>query len=123
MSADPTIIGKYTQDGVLVTYQDDVLKASNPNALDAGEIDSFFRYEADALAMLTERASILGTVGGAHEAIEVTDQLGVGTTIGVTPIVPSWTIVDETRLLSQIVRTRAVSFDMTIDRYSLEVIQ
>lgn len=123
MSADPSLVAKYTQDGVTLTYQNDALKAAQPNALDGGEIETWFRYESDVQAQLDERASLQSTVGGVHEAVEVTEQLGVGTAIPVVPNVPCWTVVDTKRDLNQLVRTVGTSFDMTIDRYSLELLQ
>jgi hypothetical protein len=121
MSADPLDIAKYTNDGVTVTFQDLALKATHPHAKDLGEINTFFRYEADAQAMLNERSALQAQVGVLHETIEVDEALGVGSALPITPQVPTFRVVDETRGLDALARTMAVSFDMTVDRYSLEV--
>lgn len=123
MTADPATIAKYTRDGVLLVVQNDALKAQNPNALDGGEIISFFRYEADAQVLLNERADILGRVNGLHDAVEVTAELGIGTRIPVVPVVPSIRLIDEKRDIDVTARTRASAYDMNTDRYSLEMIQ
>ncbi len=123
MSADPAIIAKYTRDGITLTFQDDLLKAANPNAVDGGEIPTYFRYQADCQAMLDERAAILSAVGGPHEAVEVSQELGVGTRIPVTPIVPSFRAIDATRSLDDTLRVRATSFDGAKDKYSVEMVK
>ena len=122
MAANPTDIAKYTQDGVALIYEDDVLKAAQPAAIDAGEIETFFRYRADALVLLNERATLLAGVGQLHEAIEVDEVLGIGTTTAVYPVVPSFQVIDDSRSINVVARTRSVSFDMTIDRYSVELV-
>lgn len=123
MPATPDAIARYTQDGITLTYKDAVLKAAEPTATDGGEIPTFFRYRADAQVCLDQRAALLGGDGKAHEAVEVEETLGIGTAIPVTPVVPSFRLVDESRGLDFNGRTRSVSFDMTIDRYSIEVVQ
>jgi hypothetical protein len=122
MPATPADIARYTQDGVAITYKDTVLKAAQPNAIDAGEIPTLFRYEADGLAMLNERASLQSGVGKFHEAVEVDEVLGIGSIVSVTPITPSFRAIDETRDIDVIARTRSTSFDGTIDRYSVELV-
>lgn len=122
MPATLANIARYTQDGVALTYRDDALKAAQPGALDAGEIPTFCRYRADALALLNERATLQATVGGFHEAIEVDETLGIGTTVPVAPSVPSFRAVDDRRGVNTIGRTRSASFDMGVDRYSVELV-
>lgn len=121
MAATPADIGKYTNDGETVTYQDLALKAANPNARDLGEIVTFFRFTADTQAMLTEKQNILARVGVLHETIEVDEALGVGSAVAVTPQVPTFRLVDETRDLDSLAVCGAVALDMTTDRYSLEM--
>jgi hypothetical protein len=122
MSALPSDIARYTQDGVSLTYKDQALKDSQPNATDAGEIPTFFRYRADALVKVNERGALLGGVGRLHEAVEVDESLGIGTKIPVVPFTPTMRVIDENRDLDRNGRTRSVSFDMTIDKYSVELV-
>lgn len=122
MPAAPNDIARYTQDGVALTFKDQDLKNRQPNATDAGEIPTFFRYRADAQVKLTERGALLGGLGRLHEAVELDEVLGVGTKIPVAPVVPSFRLVDDDRDLDRNGRTRSISFDTTTDRYSLELV-
>lgn len=121
MPATVEDIARYTNDGVALTFRNDVLKAAQPNATDAGEIPTFFRYEADALFCLNERAALQSEIGAFHEAVEVDEVLGIGTTLGVVPVVPSFRAIDPPRDLDGVGRTASISFDMTVDRYSVEL--
>jgi hypothetical protein len=123
MPADPADIARYTQDGVALTFKDQALKDAQPNATDAGEIATFFRYRADAQIKLNERGSLLSGYGKMHEAVEIAEVLGIGTTISVVPVIPSFRIIDDERELNKVGRTRSVSFDMTTDRYSVEIVE
>lgn len=122
MPATPLDIAKYTVDGQTATYVDSVLKTNNPQARDLGEINTFFRYIADVQAMLTEKQTNLANPNPLHETIEVGEALGIGNDVPVTPTVPTFTIVDDSRSINQLGRTLAVAFDTGTDRYSVEVV-
>lgn len=122
MVATPEAIAKYTEDGQLLIANDVDLLAAHPDAKDAGDINTMFRFVADGQAMLDLRAAMLKKVGALHEMVEVTDELGVGTTIPVAPQVPTFTVIDASRDLKGLGRVRAVAIDFTIDRYSIELV-
>lgn len=127
MPALPADIARYTSDGIVVSTDKatgDAIKATHADARDLGtsEIEMFFDDPADASVLLNERFAYLSQVGPVHEGIEVEDNLGLGTTIAITPAVPKFRIVDESRLLDTEARVRAFARDMTTDRYSVEVL-
>lgn len=122
MPATPANIARYTQDGVALTFKDQALKDQQPTATDAGEIPTFFRYRDHAQIKLNERAALLGGRGRPHEGVELDEFLGIGTTLPVVPAVPCFRLIDETRSINQVCRTRSTSFDMTTDRYSVELV-
>ncbi len=122
MPADPKLIARYTQDGVALTYKNQALKDAQPTAADAGEIPTFFRYRAHGQVKLDERAALLGKVGAFHEAVEIDEFLGIGTAISVVPSAPCFRLIDAERNIDGIGRTRSVSFDMSVDRYSVELV-
>lgn len=122
MPASPADIAKYTQDGELLTYEDAALKAAHPIAKDQGEISTYIRYSSDAALLLAERGVLQGGVGKLHEAVEVDQSLGIGTDIPITPQVPTFTAIDDTRDLNAPARLRAVVQDFETERYSVELI-
>lgn len=123
MSADPADIAKFTSDGVVVSATDTALRDAHPDAQEADEIEMFYDAAADAATMLAERFGLRSKVAAVHEAVEVEEGLGLGSTVALAPTVPCFAIVDESRQLAKTVRTRAYVFDAGTDRYSVEVIE
>lgn len=123
MTALPADISKYTKDGVVVTLADETVRDAHPDAVDQREteIEMFYANAADAQAMLQERFDILSKVNAITEAIEIDEGLELGTTIPLTPSVPCFTIVDETRGIETVVRARAFAYDTGQERFSIEV--
>jgi len=127
MSALPADVARYTSDGVVVSTDKaigDAIKAAHSDAQDlgTGEIEMFFDDPADAAVLLNERFAYLSQIGPIHEGIEVEENLGLGSAISITPSVPKFRIVDESRLIDTEARVRAFARDMTTDRYSVEVL-
>ena len=125
MSADPARIAKFSNDGIVISRVDDAIKAKYPNAEDFGtsEIEMFFRNQADADAMLDEKWNALKVANRVHEGVEITQDLGLGTTIQLSPVVPRLQTIDESRGIDASLAVRAFVQDMTTDRYSIELLQ
>lgn len=124
MPALPSDIAKYTSDGVLITLQDEAIKTADPNASNTGDndIDMFFDDPADAQVVAEELFSFLSLVGRPHEAVEIEDSLGLGSTVPIFPLAPRASIRDDTRQIDTVAIIRAYSFDMDSDAYALELI-
>lgn len=124
MSATPADIAAFTVDGIVITVQNSAIKTLIPDAKDLGdsEIEMFCDNQADGLTLLAERFAILGAVGAPHEGVEIEDSLAIGTTIPITPAVPEFTLVDESRALATTGRLRAFVDDRHTDRFSLELL-
>lgn len=122
MAATPSDIAKYTQNGVTDTALDTTIRDRYPNAVDQGETDTFFRLRTDAAVLLAERDGLIMNDPGPHEALELEDTLGLGSTVPVTPNVPTYTIVDDDRGISALLRVRGYALDMNVDRYSVEFV-
>jgi hypothetical protein len=127
MTATAADAAKYTNDGVVIstnTAAGNAIAAMHPDARDTGtgELEMFFDNAADAQVLLDEKFSYLSKVNPPHEMIEVEDSMGFGTTIALTPAVPSVRIVDPGQRLDVVVRVRAYSQDMETDRFAVEVL-
>lgn len=127
MPAVPADIGKYTNDGVIITSP---INPAESAAIAAEHIDArytteaiemFFDTAADAQAMLDERFEYQSQVGPLHLGIEVAEAIDIGGAIPVAPQVPTFTVVDGD--ITTVVRTRAYAQDMNTDRFSIEVIE
>ena len=125
MTATPADVARFTSDGVVLTREDLNLRSSQPDAKDTGqgEVEMFFDSAADAQLVLNERWQLLSRVSAVHEGIEVRDDIGLGTTIPYTPNVPCFTIIDETRDIETVARTRAIVYEAATDQYSVEVVE
>ncbi len=82
----------------------------------------FFRYEADAEAMLEEKWVVFSAASRPHEGVELEDSLGLGTTISISPRVPRFQVVDPERSMNVSLAARAYVQDLTTDRYSIELL-
>lgn len=124
MPALPSDIARYTSDGVLITLQDEAIKTADPNASNTGDnaIDMFFDDPDDARVVAEELFSFLSFAGRPHEAIEIEDGLGLGSTTAIFPLAPRASIRDDTRRIDTVAIIRAYSFDMDSDAYALELI-
>lgn len=124
MPATPADVARYTQDGVVITEKDTAIKAAHPDARDTGkgEIEMFFDNAADGELVLAERFALLSQVSALHEGIEVSDTLGLGTTIPLGPSVPCFRVIDASRSIDIVARTRAYVYEAAGDQYSVEVI-
>jgi hypothetical protein len=125
VTATPDDIARYTNDGVVLTALDLPLRANHPDAVDGGneELEMFFDNPADAEVLLAERFDLLSQVSALHEGIEVSESLGLGSSVPIAPNVPCFTIVDESRGISKVARTRAYVYEAAGDRYSVEVLE
>lgn len=127
MTATPADIALYTNDGVVITAPDpttsSTIRAIFPDA--PGSIDdvieSFCDNAADAQVLLNEKFSYVGALP-VHEQVEVETDLGLGSTIPVTPQVPSFRVIDEGRGLNVVARVIVYAKNFTTDRYAVEVI-
>jgi hypothetical protein len=124
MTASPSDIARFTNDGVLITLADATVFARDANAIDMGdsEVEMFFDSAADASTMMGRRRDILFRLGRPHEMIEVEDTLGLGSIIAVAPRLPRFTTIDETRALNATLAVRSLAFDWTTDRYAVELV-
>ncbi len=124
MPADPARIQKFSNDGIVISRVDAALKANFPAAEDRGsdEIEMFFRFQADAEAMVDERWNVLKQISRPHEGVEISTDLGLGVTIAVTPRVPKFTVIDAGRGLNAALNVRAFVQDGTTDRFSIELL-
>lgn len=125
MPATPADIAKYTNDGVVVFVQAPSVRTMFPDAADTGdgEIEMFYDTQADAQAMLNEKFAILSQIAPPHEAIEIEESLGLGHTVAIAPVIPSFRCVDQTRGMDMSLRCLAYAYEMNSDRYSVEVMK
>lgn len=124
MPATPARIAKSTVDGVALSRVDPALRAANPDAVDEGssEIEMFFDDPADADVLLDERWNWRKQIARPHEAVEVEETLGLGTTQAIVPTIPQFTIRDASRGIDAQVKARAFVADHRVDRYSVELV-
>lgn len=124
MPALPADIARYTSDGVLITLKDDAIKTQDPNAMDAGdrEIEMFFDDPDDAELVAQEIYNFVSQASRAHEAIQMEDNVGLGSIVPVFPLAPRASIRDDTRGIDTVTIIRAYSFDMDSDAYAIELV-
>ncbi len=124
MVATPARIALSLNDGVVLSKVDANLKAQHPNAVSAdSEIEMFFDEAADAQVLLDERWAWRSTPGRPKEQLELSSDLGIGTTIPLAPILPTFAINDEERgLRGHRCAVRGFSVDHTTDRYAVELL-
>lgn len=124
MAANPVDISRYTSDGVLITVQNPAIKEVDPNALDTGdrELELFYDDPAHGDIMANELFSFIGVIGRPHEAVEISETLGLGTAVPVFPKAPTAYLKDHTRRLDIRAALRAYSFDMGVDTYAMEFV-
>jgi hypothetical protein len=125
MTALPADVAKYTSDGVVITSEDLALKLAHPEAEDRGtdEIEMFFVDPAHAQILLNEKLILVSNPSPIHEGVEVEESLGIGTTIGLAPVVPNFRFIDETRGIDVVARTRGIAYETGSDRYSVELLE
>jgi hypothetical protein len=125
MTALPADIAKYTSNGILLTKELSSIKTNHIDAQESGdaEVEMFFDLAAHGQTMLDERFAILSQISALHEGVEVGEGLGLGTTVALTPSVPCFRIVDASRGIDKVARTRAFAYDGETDRYSVEVLE
>lgn len=125
MPALPSDISRFTTDGVVITKENTAIRDMHPDAVDNGdkEIEMFYDSAADTEAMLNEKFTLMSKVNPAHEAIEVDESLGIGTTIPIAPTIPCYRVIDDERELDVVARTRAIAYETGSDRHSIEVIE
>lgn len=125
MTATPSAVAKFTRDGIVLTSQDTGIRDAQRDAQTTGdtELESFFNNAADAQIVLNEIWATFSVVSPLHEGIEVTETLGLGTTIPLTPSVPCFQVVDASRGIDELARTRAFSYDTNTESFSVEVLE
>jgi hypothetical protein len=123
MVATAARIALATNDGIVLSKLDATIKTNHPNADgDDQEIESFFDAQADAQVLLDERWAWKSAVGRAREMIEFDSGFNLGTTVAVTPAVPTITVTDEARgIIAQVAKVRAYSIDYNTERYAVEL--
>lgn len=122
MPATPARIAKSTVDGVVVERTNPGLKQLHANAIDVGEIETFFDNPADAQALLDERFTWMSDPARFREAVEFDGSIDLGTGISLTPASPLFRVVDETRGLDDYGAVRAYAANYESDRYAIELI-
>lgn len=124
MPATPARIALSTSDGVVISRADPTLRQNHPNAVDQGdsEIEMFYDTAADGEAMLEERWQLVKSTNRFHEAIETDSSFGLGTTVPITPALPTISVTDEDRGIDGTAVIRASAADYQAERYSLELI-
>lgn len=124
MPANPTDIARYTSDGALITLKNEALKDTDPNAQDAGdrELAMFFDSSTHGQIIANELFAFVSAVSRPHEGVEIEDGLGLGSTVPVFPKAPRVHITDPSRLIDTSAVIRAYAFDMSSDRYALELV-
>ncbi|MBX9816066.1 MAG: hypothetical protein K2X76_15315 [Sphingomonas sp.] len=130
MPANPADVARYTTNGVLVVspINPAVSAAIAANFIDARdgtetEIEHFFQYETDCQVLLDESFALLSQADPVYLALELNDDLRLGTAYPIAPLVPTARLVDERNGLDRIVRVRAYAIDTGTDRASIEVIE
>lgn len=125
MTATPSAVARYTRDGIVLTKQDTTIRDTQRDAQTTGdtEIESFYNSQADAQVVLNEIWATFSKLSPLHEGIEVSESLGLGTTIPLSPNVPCFTVVDEERGINTLARTRAFSYDTGAESFSVEVLE
>lgn len=126
MSATPTDVARYTNDGVVLTTDAATGVAIRAAHTDAqtnspGEIEMLFDSAAVGQLFLNEKFGYLSIINPPHVGVEVDDSLGIGSVIAIAPKVPCFTAVDEKSALNSLLRTRAFAHDSETDRYSVEL--
>lgn len=122
MPADPSRIAQFTVDGVLLSKVAPLIKTTYPGANEQREIEMFFDSAADGQVLLDERWAWQSKANRIREAVELDVGLGLGTAVPLTPALPQFTVIDESRDISTsaIVKAYAANFDT--DRYAVELI-
>lgn len=125
MTATPVSVAKFTRDGITLTREDTAIREAQRDALTTGEtaIETFFDQRLHAQVLLDEMWETFSRVSPLHEGIEVTQTLGLGTVIPLTPSVPCFQVIDEERGINRLARTRAFSYDTGSESYSVEVLE
>jgi len=125
MAADPADIAKYTKDGVTITAFDAALQSAHPESTDERdqEIEMFYVLEADGQAMLDEKHGLLSKLNPVHKGIEVDERIDLGGSIPLTPVVPSFHVIDVLEDVDAVARLRAFAYELGQDRFSVEVIE
>ncbi len=114
-----------TSDGVVLSRVDTALRALHPNAVDEGgeEREYFFDSEADTAVMVDEYWNWRKVPGRPHEAVEIeATTVAFGSTVSLTPAVPQFTAIDDSRGMNTVLKLRAFAADYTIERHSLELL-
>lgn len=123
MSATPARVALLLNDGVVLSKVDATIKTAHPNAEDQdGEYEMFFDNSADGQVLIDERWNWKSTAGRAREQIELDTSFGLGTTVAVTPAVPTFTVTDAIRGINLVpCKTRGYSIDYNTERYAIEL--
>jgi hypothetical protein len=130
MAANPADIARYTTNGTLITAPANPLvsaaiKGDHIDARDGGanEMETFWVDPDDAQVMAEALFSYQSQVDPLYLAVEVSETLGLGSTIPIAPRVPCARITDLAAGLDTTARVRSYAQDMGTDRFSIEVIE
>ncbi len=133
MTATPADIATLTSNGVTVRTSQatgNAIKALYPNAQpdvgpdgDLPEIETFWNTPAQAQILLDERWGYQKVSAPPHVGVEIQESAGIGSTVPVTPKVPSMRAIDDGVALDQTLRLRSYAQDTGRDRYSLELLK
>lgn len=124
MSALPSDIGLYTHDGVVVTARDTTIQATFAGAQTDGDNprELFFDTVVDGQEAINQMFVLLSVFSSFHAGLDIEDNLGLGTTVPLTGIVPTFLVTNASSNLSVQARCRAIVFDYETDRTQIEVI-
>lgn len=124
MTALPSDIPRFTNDGVLLTASNASIKNLDPTAIDqaSSERELFLDSQAHGQIVLSELFGFISPAGRIHEGVEIETSLDLGGTVPLWPKAPQALVVDVSRRIDQATVIRAYSFDMGSDRFALELV-
>jgi hypothetical protein len=128
MTANPTDVAKYTQDGVIVRSdpaQGEAVKTLFDAARDESEPprETFFRYAAQAQVIENIRFDFLSRLAPKQDDIDVDQALGLGSSITVAPYVPRFTVVENPDDPGYVGLVRAYIHRAADDRMAVQIIE
>lgn len=122
MTALPADVALFTNDGVVLTAENEAVKLAYPDA-QAVEMETMFNDPAHGQIMLNQRFAVMSMIDRAHEAVELEDRLGLGTTVPIAPRSPAFVLHDDDRNLHVRTVVSGYSFVFETNRYAVELMQ
>ena len=124
MPATPADVARGTTDGVVIKAFDTAIRDAHSEARDLldQELEMFFDNSADGQVLLDEKFALLSRINPPHELVAVEDNLRLGQDIAISPVVPSFRIVDAARGIDVVGRCRAYAYESELDHFSVEIV-